>query len=79
MSIGHTRKRLLACSLGLFLLFATLPAGADEYDEKRSGHSLRLVAYVVHPIGVFFDYVLLRPVHWIGSFEPFKTLFGHED
>ena len=41
--------------------------------------NLRIVAYVLHPIGVIFDYVLLRPFHWIGSHEPFKTLFGHRD
>ena len=79
MIFGNTRKRLLACSLGLFLLFATLPAGADEYEERHAGHPLRIVAYMVHPIGVILDYVLLRPIHWIGGFEPFKTLFGHKD
>ncbi len=79
MRFGNVRKRLLACALGLFLLLATLPAAADEYEEERAGHPLRIVAYVVHPIGVILDYVLLRPFHWIGSHEPFKTLFGHRD
>ncbi len=79
MRFGNVRKRLLACALGLFLLLATLPAAADEYEQERAGHPLRIVAYVVHPIGVILDYVLLRPFHWIGSHEPFKTLFGHRD
>ena len=79
MRFGNVRKRLLACALGLFLLLATLPAAADEYEEEHAGHPLRIVAYVVHPIGVILDYVLLRPFHWIGSHEPFKTLFGHRD
>ncbi len=79
MRFGNVRKRLLACALGLFLLLATLPAAADEYREEYAGHPLRIVAYVVHPIGVILDYVLLRPFHWIGSHEPFKTLFGHRD
>ena len=79
MRFGNVRKRLLACSLGLLLLSAALPAGADEYEKERAGHPLRIVTYVVHPIGVILDYVLLRPFHWIGSHEPFKTLFGHAD
>ncbi len=79
MRFGNLRKRLLAGTVGLFLLLATLPAAADEYEEKRTGHPLRIVAYVVHPIGVILDYAFFRPFHWIGSHEPFKTLFGHTD
>ncbi len=79
MRFGNARKRLLTGSLGLLLLFAALPAAANEYEKERAGHPLRIVAYVVHPIGVILDYVLLRPFHWIGSHEPFKTLFGHRD
>ncbi len=79
MRFGNARKRLLAGSLGLLLLFAALPAAANEYEKERAGHSLRIVAYVVHPIGVILDYAFFRPFHWIGSHEPFKTLFGHTD
>jgi hypothetical protein len=28
---------------------------------------------------VFFDYLLFRPAHWLGSKEPLKTIFGHTD
>lgn len=55
------------------------PAAAGEYDEADAGHPLRIIAYVLHPVGVVIDYMLLRPAHWIGSKEPFSTLFGHED
>ncbi len=79
MKLGNARKRLLACSLGLSLLFAALPAAADEYEKEYSAHPLRILAYVVHPVGVVLDYVLFRPFHWIGGHEPFKTLFGHTD
>lgn len=74
------RKRLVACMLAaMFLAGGALPAVADEYDSKRSGHPLRIVAYVLHPIGVLIDFVLLRPAHWIGSQEPMRTIFGHEE
>jgi hypothetical protein len=55
------------------------PSRADDYDKRTSGHPLRIVAYVLHPVGVAIDYLLLRPAHWLGSHEPLKTIFGHED
>lgn len=66
-------------ALGLIAVAAAMPAQADEYDAKSSGHPLRIVAYVLHPVGVAIDYLLLRPAHWLGSHEPLKTIFGHED
>ena len=78
-----TRKRgprsLAAAVAVAFALTIALPALADEYNDERSGHPLRIVAYLVHPIGVFLDYLILRPFHWVGSHEPFRTVFGHEE
>jgi len=79
--IGRPRW-IAAFVLSLSLIGASLsatPAAADEYDAADAGHPLRIIAYVLHPVGVVIDYVLLRPAHWIGSREPFSTLFGHED
>jgi len=72
------RRPVAGAVLALGLL-AAAPAAADEYDPKYAGHPLRIVAYVLHPVGVIFDYLLFRPVHWIGSHEPLKTIFGHTD
>jgi hypothetical protein len=33
---------------------------------------------VLHPVGVVFDWMLFRPAHWIGSHEPFRTIFGRD-
>ena len=51
----------------------------DDYDPERAGHPLRIVAYVVHPVGVILDYLILRPCYWMGSHEPLRTLFGRDD
>lgn len=67
-----------ALSLALTAGWAS-PASADEYDPQDAGHPVRIVAYVLHPIGVAIDYLLLRPAHWVGHQEPFRTLFGHDD
>lgn len=49
---------------------------ADEHRPDRAGNPVRIAAYVLSPPFVVLDYVLLRPAHWIGHFEPFRTLFG---
>jgi hypothetical protein len=83
---GHLRgkkrrgtARWLAAVVALAMLAVSSPAAAEEYDETYSGHPLRIVAYVLHPVGVILDTLIFRPFHWIGSHEPFKTLVGQED
>ena len=77
--IRRTRKSLAAAALASSLLFAAAPALGGEHDPEDSGHPLRFIAYVAHPVGVIIDTLIFRPANWIVSFEPFKTLFGHED
>jgi hypothetical protein len=78
MSKG-ARSLLASLVLAASLLGAARPAAADEYDPSYAGHPLRILAYVVHPLGVLVDYLILRPAHWIGNHEPAKTIFGHTD
>jgi len=66
----------LACA-ALVLALAS-PALADEYDARRAGHPLRVVAYVVHPIGVALDWLLFRPAHWVVSQPVLSHVFGHD-
>ena len=69
---------IVPLALSLVLSFMPLQALAEEYDESQS-HPLRVVAYVVHPIGVLFEWVLARPFHELvsGSKER-EYLFGHK-
>lgn len=76
---GRGIRGVVAGCLALVLLASAGPALADNYEPKRAGHPLRIVAYVLHPIGVAIDYLVLRPAHWVGSREPFKTVFGHQN
>jgi hypothetical protein len=77
--MGRTRRGWIAVLSAALVLALANPVAADEYDSRNSGHPLRLIAYVLHPVGVVLDYVILRPAHWFVSYEPMKTLFGHED
>ncbi len=79
-SLANKLKKLVcSAALVVVLSFAAAPAVADDHDSKRSGHPLRIAAYVVHPIGVILDTLIFRPAHWVVSKEPLKTLFGHTD
>ena len=73
------KTRLLAAVAALAVLAAASPAAAEEYEETYTGHPLRIIAYVLHPVGVILDTLIFRPFHWIGSHEPFKTLVGQRD
>ncbi len=69
---------LFAVALAVFLA-TPRSAQADEYERDRAGHPVRIVAYLLHPVGVVLDYLIFRPAHWLGHREPFQTLFGHEE
>jgi hypothetical protein len=76
--LPHRAVRLAAVSLALMGLLAA-PAAADDYDPSRAGHPLRVIAYLLHPVGVALDYLVMRPAHWLGSQEPTRTIVGHEE
>ena len=74
------RRSLRAGLLVCILLALAGPAAADkEYDSTKAGHPLRIVAYVIHPVGVILDTLIMRPAYWLGSHEPLRTLFGRTD
>jgi hypothetical protein len=82
-SSPHIRRRqrlgkFTVVVAALAILAGATPAAAEDYDSKRAGHPLRILAYVVHPVGVILDWLIFRPAHWIGSHEPIKTLVGQE-
>lgn len=76
---NRIRRWVAVVCLSLTVLVVGAPALADGHDPKRSGHPLRLVAYLLHPVGVVIDTLVARPAHWFIHVEPLKTLFGHED
>ena len=71
-------KRRLAIAVAAVLLWTAAPAAADPHDSSESGHPLRIVAYIVHPVGVFLDTLIFRPAHWLVHRGSLKELFGHE-
>ncbi len=79
MTIARLQRRLLlALVLSAALALTPLTAGADPHDSEESGHPVRIAAYVLHPIGVLLDTLIMRPAHWLVHQGPLMTLFGHE-
>ena len=82
---AHSRLRTLgrrgaAVMLLLLALFTSAaPALADPYDSAKSGHPLRVTAYILHPIGVVIDVLIFRPAHWVVRRDGLRTLFGHSE
>ncbi len=65
-------------TLCLALMMAGLPATAvaDEYNPRRAGHPLQVIAYVLYPVGVTLDWLLFRPAWLLAQREPLRALFG---
>ena len=72
------RRLIAAAALLACLALGAQRADADEYDARRAGHPLRIVAYAVHPVGVALDYLIFRPAHWLVSQPVLSTIFGHD-
>jgi hypothetical protein len=69
---------LLLVAIGI--ASGTGPAWADPHDSQRSGHPLRITAYVLHPVGVIADTLIFRPAHWlVHRHGSLGNLFGHTD
>ena len=78
---GHSSARgwLAAFILVVLLWVPVAPAMAADYEPEDAGNPLRIASYIIHPVGVVFDYLILRPMYWVGSHEPFRTIFGRQD
>jgi hypothetical protein len=82
--LGRIVRHSLLLLFVIPLLLCGLPALADAdldegYEPTEAGHPLRIVAYVLHPVGVILDTLIFRPAWWLGTHEPIKTLVGNTD
>ena len=85
-SVARLRRKLAAALLLGFLVAGSALAEKGEtkiagsaYEPTEAGHPLRIAAYVLHPVGVILDRLILRPAAWLGRHEPIKTLVGNTD
>jgi hypothetical protein len=66
----------LIAAVGVVVAMAATPVMADEYDELQS-HPLRILAYVIHPVGFAAEWLITRPIHELVSQPDLEPVFGH--
>ena len=67
----------LAATLGILIcLWGPAAALAETYQPEDAGHPVRIVAYVLHPVGWLIDRLIFFPAWWIAQKEPLRTIFG---
>jgi len=71
-------KAVLFAITGVLCLSIATPVLAHRYSRRDDGHILRLVAFVVHPIGIATEYVIARPIHQFVSQPNHDIVFGHK-
>jgi hypothetical protein len=67
---------MLVAALALLGLTTARPAMADDYDDSQA-HPLRIIAYIVHPLGFAAEWLLTRPFHELVSQPDLEPVFGH--
>lgn len=72
------KKLLVIALLAGALMLAPGSASAHEYDRDDTDYPLRIVAYVLHPIGMAVEYAVLRPIHYLVSMPTSSIVFGHD-
>lgn len=69
-------KSVVMIGLGVLLLAGSAQAGYDDYDDYTDSHPLRLIAYVLHPVGYTIEWLALRPLHALFTQPELQPIFG---
>jgi hypothetical protein len=51
--------------------------GADEYDDSQA-NPLRLIAYIIHPVGYTLEWLVTRPFHELVAQPDLEPISGHD-
>ena len=69
-------KNVVTVGLGVVLLAGFAQAGYDDYDDYADSHPLRLIAYVLHPVGYTVEWLVTRPIHALVTQPELQPVFG---
>lgn len=67
---------ILIAAVALLGLATVRPVAADDYDDSQA-HPLRILAYIIHPVGFAAEWLLTRPFHELVSQPDLEPVFGH--
>ena len=72
------RKLIVLVAALVLVTSATVArAGADAYDDSQA-HPLRLLAYIIHPVGYTIEWLVTRPFHELVAQQDLEPVFGHD-
>jgi hypothetical protein len=76
-------RRTLGIFLTAVLFLGTIlvpqgPACASEYDRDETGNPVHIAGTVLYPAGIVYEYLWLKPAHWLGERTPFRQLLGQD-
>lgn len=74
MRRNHT---LLCAVVGVLLLLGSTGAFAHDFDRHYDQHPLRILAYPFHAVGIFAEFSVTRPIHWLASQKNWDVILGH--
>jgi hypothetical protein len=76
--VKESRVKWIAAALMIGFTAPAIAQGQERYDPQRAGHPLRIIAYVLHPVGWVLDRLIFFPAWWIGGHEPLRSIVGHD-
>lgn len=68
--------RTLVLALTLVAALGTAARAHDAYDDSQS-NPLRVVAYILNPVGWTAEWLVFRPIHFLVSQPALERVFGH--
>lgn len=71
-------KKVALFVFSAVLLGIPAQSEAHTYDRDDDIHPLRLVAYILHPVGEALDRWVMRPIHEFVSGPKTHEIFGHD-
>jgi hypothetical protein len=72
------KSRLIVLALLLLALCVPARALASDYDRDEAGNPVRMAGTLAYPAGFAYEYLWLKPVHWLGRHTPFRQVFGQD-
>lgn len=73
------KKAALLTLLAAMVMAVPTTASAHSYSRGGDDYPLRYIAYAIHPIGVFLQDFVTRPLHkFVSGSDERAYWFGHE-
>lgn len=71
------KKKLTTVIMLLLCIGMTVPSMAHRYRRAQGDNPLQIVGWVLHPVGLAAEFVIMRPLHWVVSRSHLDIVFGH--